>query len=121
MAALAPGKDIAVGGDGETVVLSNRHSDDALASKGLDLLGQQLALLVAVAQAAPLSPAPAPDGTVGSDGEAVNPSSRDSDDAPASKGLDLLGQQLVLLITVAQPSPPKPQLQTAPSAVRARL
>ena len=44
---------------------------DALASKGLDLLGQQLALLVAVSQAAPASKAAAPGGAVGSDGEAV--------------------------------------------------
>jgi len=33
--------------------------------------------------------------------------------------LDLLGQKLVRSVSVAQP--PKPQLQTAPSAVRARL
>eukprot|EP00312_Isochrysidales_sp_CCMP1244_P005397 CAMPEP_0196669290 /NCGR_PEP_ID=MMETSP1090-20130531/531_1 /TAXON_ID=37098 /ORGANISM="Isochrysis sp, Strain CCMP1244" /LENGTH=77 /DNA_ID=CAMNT_0042006805 /DNA_START=9 /DNA_END=239 /DNA_ORIENTATION=- len=34
----APGKDDAVGGEGDALVLSSRHSDDALASQGLDLL-----------------------------------------------------------------------------------
>jgi len=38
----------------------------ALASKGPDFLGQQLALLVAVAQPARESIAPAPDGAIGS-------------------------------------------------------
>jgi len=47
--ALAPSKDGAIGGEGEAVVRSSRHSDDALDSKGLDLLGQQLVLLIAVA------------------------------------------------------------------------
>ena len=36
--ARAPGKDVAVGGVGEVVARSSRHSDDALASNGLDLL-----------------------------------------------------------------------------------
>ena len=49
MAGLAPGKDGAIGGDGDAVV-SSGHSDDAPGSKGLDLLWQQLPLLVAVAQ-----------------------------------------------------------------------
>ena len=48
--ALAPGKDGAAGGDGEAVVLSSRHSDDALASQRLDLLRLPLVLCVAVAQ-----------------------------------------------------------------------
>ena len=51
MAALAPGKDRAVGGDGDAVVLTRRHSDDALASKGPDLLRQLLLLLVAAPSA----------------------------------------------------------------------
>ena len=70
-------------------------------AKRRPLLGQQLALLVAVAQHAKGSTAPAPEGAVGGDGEAVTISSRDSDDALASKGLELLGQQLVLLVAVA--------------------
>ena len=57
--------------------LSSRHGDDALVSKGLDLLGQQLVLLVAVAQLATGSTAPAPD-AVGGEGEAVGGSSRHS-------------------------------------------
>ena len=153
----APAPDGAVGGDGEAVAASSRHSDDALASQGLDLLGQQLVLLVAVAQLAKGSMpqlqtlpsavmarlctgssrhsddalvskastflgsswrllvavaqlakvppiAPAPDGAVGGEGEAVAASSRHSDDALPSQGLDLLGQQLVLLVAVAQPA-----------------
>jgi len=98
---IAPAPDAAVGGDGDAVEYSSRHSDDALVSQGLNLLGQQLALLVAVAQAALPSTAPAPDAAVSGDGEAVTISSRDSDDALASKGLELLGQQLVLLVAVA--------------------
>ena len=43
---------------------SSRHSDDALASEGLDLLGQRLVLPVAVAQLASASTAPAPGGAV---------------------------------------------------------
>ena len=74
------------------MVVSPRHSDDALASKGLDLIGQQPVVRVAVAQLAKVAPAPAPDGTVGGEGEAVLTSRRDSDDALTSKGLDLLGQ-----------------------------
>ena len=42
----APVLDGAVGGDGEVVVASGRHSDDALVSQGFDLLGQQLLLRV---------------------------------------------------------------------------
>ena len=61
-----------------------------LAREGLDLLWQQLALLVAVAQPAKESTAPAPGGAVGGDGEAVAASSRHSDDALPSEGLDLL-------------------------------
>ena len=76
------------------MAISSRHSDDAPPSEGLDLLWQQLALLVAVAELAKDSLAPAPDGAVGGKGDAVAPS-RDSEDALASKGLDLLGQQLV--------------------------
>eukprot|EP00312_Isochrysidales_sp_CCMP1244_P040797 CAMPEP_0202767322 /NCGR_PEP_ID=MMETSP1388-20130828/32527_1 /ASSEMBLY_ACC=CAM_ASM_000864 /TAXON_ID=37098 /ORGANISM="Isochrysis sp, Strain CCMP1244" /LENGTH=49 /DNA_ID= /DNA_START= /DNA_END= /DNA_ORIENTATION= len=48
---MAPGKD-GVGGSGEAVPCSRRHSDDSLGSKGVDLLWQQLTLLVAVAQPA---------------------------------------------------------------------
>ena len=70
----------------------SRHSEDAPTRQRLELLGQQLFLLVAVAQIAKGSPAPAPDGTVGGEGEAVLTSRRDSDDALTSKGLDLLGQ-----------------------------
>ena len=67
--------------------------------------------------------APAPDRAVGGEGEAVLASSRHSDDALAIKGLNLLRQQLALLVAVAQlaEGSPPPQLQTLPSAVRARL
>jgi len=85
------------------VAVPSRHSDNALASQRLDLLRLPLVLLpVAVAQRAPASFAPAPDGAVGGDGEAVVASRRRSDDALASKGLDLLGQQLALQVAVAQ-------------------
>jgi len=57
------------------VFASCRHGDDALASKGLDLLGQELLLLVAVAQLAMPSPSPAPYAAVGGEGEAVEASS----------------------------------------------
>ena len=86
------------------MVHSSRHSDDALVRKRLDLLGQQLVLLVAVAQLAISSPAPAPDSAVGGEGEAVVHSSRHGDNAPPCKGLDLLRQQLDLLVAVAQPA-----------------
>ena len=71
MFALAPGKDGVVGGEGKVVGCSSRHSDDSLVSKCLDLLRQQLVLPVAVAQPATGSTAPAPDGSVGGEGEAV--------------------------------------------------
>ena len=60
-----------------------RPADTAMtrANQGLDLLRQRLVLLVAVAQLATSSPAPAPDGAVGSKGEAVVDSSRHGDDA----------------------------------------
>ena len=83
------------------MVASSRHSDDALACQGLDLLRLRLVLLVAVAQAAVASIAPAPNGVVGGDGEAVFASRRHSDDTLASKGLDLLGHRLQLLVAVA--------------------
>ena len=106
----------------EAVVSSSQHSDDALPSQSLDLLGQQLTLLIAVAQAEKHSIAPAPEGAVGGGGEAVSEYRRHSDDALASKCLDLLGQQLVLLVAVAQQATsPSPQLQTPPSAVMAKL
>ena len=101
---IAPAPDSSAGSDGEAVVVSSRHSDDALPSQGLDLLGQQLVLPVAVAQLARVAIAPAPDGAVGGDGEVVAVPSRRSDDALVSEGLDLLGQQLVLLVAVAQPA-----------------
>ena len=65
------------------------------------LLRQQLVLLVTVAQPAKVAPAPAPDSAIGGDGEAVAGSSRRSDDALASKGLDLLRQQLANPVAVA--------------------
>ena len=80
---------------------ASRHGN-ALTGKGLDLLGQQLDLLVAVAQLAFASTAPAPDGAVGSEGEAVVIPCRHSDDVLASKGLDLLRQRLALRVAVAQ-------------------
>ena len=84
---------------------SSRHSDDTPPSQCLDLLRQQLLLLVAVAQLAVASIAPAPDGSVGGDGEAVRESRRDRDDALISQGLDLPGQQLpLILVAVAQPA-----------------
>jgi len=80
----APGKDSAVGGDGEAVRASSRDSDDTLASKGLDLLGQQLALRVAVAQLAVVACAPAPGGAIGGEGEVVALCSRHSEDPDAA-------------------------------------
>ena len=44
--------DRVVGGDGEAMPASSRHSDGAPASQRFDLLGQQLDVRVAVAQAA---------------------------------------------------------------------
>ena len=65
--ALAPSKDGAVSGEGDAVVCSSWHSDDALASQGLELLGQLLVPLRAtVAQLAILAIAPPPDGAVAS-------------------------------------------------------
>ena len=84
------------------MIASSRDCDDALLSKGLNLLGQQLLLQVAVAQLAPVSTAPAPNGAVSGEGDAVVVSCRYGDDAPPSQCLDLLGQQLVLLVAVAQ-------------------
>ena len=75
---------------------SSRHGDDALACQGVDLLRQQLFLQVAVAQPAKASKAPAPDSSVGGEGEAVAASSREGDHTLPSQRLDLLGQQLVL-------------------------
>jgi len=68
------------------VPASSRDSDHTLPTKGLDLLGQQLGLLVAVAQPAKVSIAPAADGAVGGEGDVVRTSSRHSDDALASQG-----------------------------------
>ena len=65
--------------------MSSRHSDDALASKGLDLLRQQLVLRVALAQLAKAPKAPTPEGAVGGEGEAVVASRRHSDDALAGQ------------------------------------
>ena len=45
--------------------------------------------------------APSKDGAVSGDGEAVALSSRHGDGALVSKGLDRLGQKLVLLVAVA--------------------
>ena len=88
----SPGKNSAIGGAGNAQTLSRRrNSDDALVSKGLDLLGPQLVPVVAVAQLAIVSTAPAPNSAVGGEGEAVEGSSRHSDDAPASQRLHLLG------------------------------
>ena len=55
-------------------------------------LRQQLPLVVAVAQLAIARTAPAPDGAVGGEGDAVAVCCRHSDDAPVSQGLDLLRQ-----------------------------
>ena len=69
----------------------------------LDPLGQQLVRQVLpVAKAAALALAPGKDSTIGGDGKAVHDTSRHGDDALASEGLDLLRQQLVLLVAVAQ-------------------
>jgi len=87
------------------VQTSSRHSDDALTCKGLNLLRQQLALRVAVAQRAMASIAPAPEGAVSGEGEAVGVTSRSSNEALASQGLDLVGQQMVLRVAVSQPAP----------------
>ena len=57
-----------------------------------------------MAELASASTAPAPDGSIGGNGEGVDVSSRHSDNRLADKGLDLLGQLLVLLVAVAQPA-----------------
>ena len=77
------------------MVGTSRDSDNAPLRQDLDLLRQQLPLVVAVAQSALTSKAPAPDTAVGGEGEAVVGTSRDSDDAPLRQDLDLLRQQLV--------------------------
>jgi len=102
----APAPKGAVGGDGKVMDGTCRHSDDALASQGLDLLRQELVHVSTVAQHADLvstfwelveppmaqlaiaSIAPAPEGAVGGGGEAVGGSSRHSDDALASRTVD---------------------------------
>ena len=95
-------KDSAIGGGGEAVAASSRRSDDAMASKSLDLLGQQLPQrLVAVAQDARDSTAAAPHGTVGGEGEAMAGCSRHCDDTLVNQSLDLLRLLLVLLVAVA--------------------
>ena len=70
---------------------ASRHSDNVLPRERLDLLRQQLVLLVAVAQLAKASPAPAPDGAVGGEGEAMVSSSRHGDDALARQRLTCFG------------------------------
>ena len=82
---------------------SSRHHDDTLPLKGLDLLRQKLVLLVAVAQLARGSIAPAPESAVGGEGKAVHTSRQHSYDALA-KGLDLLWLALGLPVTVAKPA-----------------
>ena len=105
-ASTTPAANAAISGDGDAVVLPSRHSGDALASKTLDLLGQQLRLLVvAVAQPALASIAPAPDSSVCGDGEAVCGASQHSDDALASKGRHPRWQQLVLRVVAIAPTP----------------
>ena len=58
------------------MVASRRHSNDAPTRKGLALLRQLLVLLVAVAQLAAVSIAPAPDRAGGGEGKAVRECSR---------------------------------------------
>ena len=84
MFALAPREDGTVSGDGEAMLPRSRYGHEALPRQGLDLLRQLLQLLVAVAQLAFVSAAPAPDGAVGGEGEAVLASSRHSDAANGS-------------------------------------
>ena len=93
-ASAAPAPDSSVGGEGEAVKTSSRHSDDALASKGLDLLGQRLALLVAVAQPTAVSMAPAPDGAVGGEGDAVVNSCRHADGTLAAQRRMVAGRRV---------------------------
>ena len=97
---MAPREEGSVGGAGDAVDCSSRHSDDALASKGLDLLGQELGLLVAVAQAAKACIAPALESAVGGEGEAV--AYRHSNDMLPFEGLDLAGPRSVSLSSVAE-------------------
>ena len=73
----------------------------AYVASNSSLLGQQLVRQVLpVAKAADLALAPGKEGAAGGDSEAVRGSSRQSDDALASQGLDLLRQQLILLVAV---------------------
>ena len=68
---IAPAPDSAASGEGEAVQTSSRHGDDALASKGLHLLGLPLVLPVAaVAQLAVPAAAPGPKGAVRGESEA---------------------------------------------------
>ena len=64
MGDIAPGPGGAVGRDGDAMILSRRHIDDALASKGVDLLRLPLVLLVAVSAGAYHSLALTGDGAV---------------------------------------------------------
>ena len=91
--------------------------------QGLDLLGKQsVRNAIPVAEAAVHAAAPGEDGAVGGDSEAVFGSRRNGDDALPCQGPDLLGLLLALIVAVAQLAKyPPPQLQTVPSAVRARL
>ena len=84
------------------MVCSSRHGDDALASEGLDLLGQQLVLLVTVAQHAAASKAPAPDGSVGGEGEVVVCSSRHGDEQNQllPKKIEALAGQRAVAVSV---------------------
>ena len=69
-ASIAPAPNSAVGGDGEIVRESCRHSDYALARQGFDLLGLPLVLHVAVSQIAQPATAPGPNGAIRGESEA---------------------------------------------------
>ena len=83
-----------VGGEGETLGASCRHSDDALPRKGLDLLRLPLGLLVAVAQLPPGSFAPAPDSAASGEGEAVAGCSRHAHGALTAQRRREAGQRV---------------------------
>ena len=57
-ACIAPAPESAVGGDGEAVGASSRHSNDMLPFQGLDLAGPRSVSFGSVAEAAGLSLAP---------------------------------------------------------------
>ena len=79
---------------------AGRHAADALL-QGLHPLGQELVLLVAVAEPAAVAVAPRVEGASVGDGQAVRPTGCHAADA-LLQGLHQLGQALLLVVAVAE-------------------